>query len=218
MASFDQVVSWLADGDGVFQQQVRDCGADFEQRIFRPSDVGSPAAIQLGGEAFYRMQSVRESIRTSRLALHPGSGSPRKNWPAASWVETLNALHQEGQADEILLVCGEAEMPALAEITGALRLPFKMALNLPLPELAHELAACRWFLGHDSGPAHLAAACGVPCALVFGPANPAVWAPQAPHVHWLKLTSPVEPGVPTVREWLSHLLATPCSALDASGV
>jgi len=42
---------------------------------------------------------------------------------------------------------------------------------------------CRLFLGHDSGISHLAAACGVPCVLLFGPTDPATWAPPGPHVH-----------------------------------
>jgi len=34
------------------------------------------------------------------------------------------------------------------------------------------------FLGHDSGISHLAAAAGANCILLFGPTDPAVWAPQ----------------------------------------
>jgi len=33
------------------------------------------------------------------------------------------------------------------------------------------------FIGNDSGPAHIAAAFGVPVVVVFGPSNPVTWAP-----------------------------------------
>jgi hypothetical protein len=54
--------------------------------------------------------------------------------------------------------------------------------DLPLTELAARLARCRLFLGHDSGVSHLAAAVGTPCVLLFGPTEPAMWAPPGAHV------------------------------------
>jgi ADP-heptose:LPS heptosyltransferase len=33
------------------------------------------------------------------------------------------------------------------------------------------------FIGNDSGPAHMAAAFGVPSVVLFGNSNPAVWSP-----------------------------------------
>ena len=50
--------------------------------------------------------------------------------------------------------------------------------NLPLVTLALELRNCALFLGHDSGISHLAAALGVPSLLLYGPTDPAVWAPR----------------------------------------
>jgi len=50
------------------------------------------------------------------------------------------------------------------------------------PRLAAVLRQCRLFLGHDSGISHLAAAVGTPCVLLFGPTDPAVWAPANPQV------------------------------------
>ena len=39
------------------------------------------------------------------------------------------------------------------------------------------LAAAALFVGNDSGPAHTAAAFGVPCVVIFGPSDPAIWGP-----------------------------------------
>ncbi|MFA5058011.1 MAG: glycosyltransferase family 9 protein, partial [Opitutaceae bacterium] len=58
--------------------------------------------------------------------------------------------------------------------------------NLPLPALAVQLAQCRLFLGHDSGLSHLAAAVGTPCVLLFGPTDPAMWAPPGGHVRVIR--------------------------------
>ena len=61
-----------------------------------------------------------------------------------------------------------------------------LAHNLPLPELAAVLSRCRLFLGHDSGVSHLVAAVGTPCVLLFGPTDPAMWAPPGDHVRVLR--------------------------------
>jgi heptosyltransferase-2 len=46
-----------------------------------------------------------------------------------------------------------------------------------LPSLAAVLERAALFLGHDSGISHLAAAVSAPCLLLFGPTDPAIWAP-----------------------------------------
>jgi heptosyltransferase-3 len=33
------------------------------------------------------------------------------------------------------------------------------------------------FVGNDSGPAHMAAAFGLPVVVLFGPSSPAIWGP-----------------------------------------
>ena len=109
------------------------------------------------------------------VAIHPGSGSPRKNWPVERWVELAGRLR--GQAP-LLIVGGETDTAAVAALAAF----GEVALDLPLPELARRLAACRLFLGHDSGVSHLAAAVGTPCVLLFGPTEAAMWAPPGEHV------------------------------------
>jgi heptosyltransferase-3 len=113
------------------------------------------------------------------IAIHPGSGSPRKNWPLERWRELCAWLTQE-QKRELLIVTGEAEPPNLLGEFG------HPARNLPLGALATQLRDCRLFIGHDSGVSHLAAAQGVRCALLFGPTDPAIWAPPGDHVTILR--------------------------------
>jgi hypothetical protein len=130
------------------------------------------------------------------IAIHPGSGSAGKNWPAERWIELIARLKRP-----ILLVLGEAELGTwnaslLARLctaggghitrekrdrtTGGHGI--EIAANLPLRELATALAGCRRFIGHDSGVSHLAASVGTPSVLLFGPTDPAMWAPPGGHV------------------------------------
>lgn len=119
--------------------------------------------------------------RTDLIAIHPGSGSPRKNWPAERWRELIASLKTP-----ILLIVGEAENESWLAQTATPAAPVELAANLPLPVLRERLTRCRFFIGHDSGISHLAAACGVPSLLLFGPTDPAMWAPPASHVRVLR--------------------------------
>jgi len=51
-----------------------------------------------------------------------------------------------------------------------------------LYELAQWLAGARLYIGNDSGVTHLAAAVGIPVLALFGPTDPAVWAPRGANV------------------------------------
>ncbi|HBU60617.1 MAG TPA: hypothetical protein DEB48_12320, partial [Verrucomicrobiales bacterium] len=49
------------------------------------------------------------------------------------------------------------------------------------------LGNSRFFLGHDSGITHLAAAIGMPVLILWGPSNMHVWSPQHKNVRLMGL-------------------------------
>jgi heptosyltransferase-2 len=122
--------------------------------------------------------------RMAPVALHPGSGSERKNWPEARWPELMERLLREGR--ELLLVGGEAEGDRLqrlrAQFPGA---PVQEAFRCPLVELAVRLPRCALLVGHDSGISHLAAAVGIPVLALWGETLEAVWRPRGERVQLL---------------------------------
>ena len=145
-------------------------------RAFADEFLRSPTAVGEAGSFPY-------SGGAPLVALHPGSGSPRKNWPLENWIALGASLLAGTPQPRLLLIGGEADHAQLAALTAAWRgTPVLLARDLPLPHLAALLARCRLFLGHDTGISHLAAAAGAPCLLLFGPTDPAVWAPANPHV------------------------------------
>jgi ADP-heptose:LPS heptosyltransferase len=46
-----------------------------------------------------------------------------------------------------------------------------------LEQLKSLLAGASLFIGNDSGPAHMAAAFGLPLVMLWGNSNPAIWSP-----------------------------------------
>ena len=130
-----------------------------------------PAALRARGRA--RMQAL--GLRGRPMVVHPGSGSPTKNWPAERFVEIMRRLQAAGR--ETVAVLGEADVAEAAVL--ARELPEMPVLaGLTLTELAATLAECGAFLGNDSGIAHLAAAVGLPTTAIFGPSDADVCAPR----------------------------------------
>ena len=116
----------------------------------------------------------------SYAALHPGSGSPGKNWPLERFVELAHHV-RERLSLKVVLLAGPAELEdgRRAEIEGAFRGVADAFLREPdLVTLAGVLAASAAYVGNDSGVTHLAAAVGTKVVAVFGPTDPAVWGPR----------------------------------------
>lgn len=114
------------------------------------------------------------AVPPQTVAVHPGSGSARKNWPLARFVSLSRLL--EGHGRRVTWITGPAE--------EGLSLPPGAAVwrGLPLPQLAAALSSCELYVGNDSGITHLAAAAGCSTVALFGPSNPLVWAPRGGRV------------------------------------
>ena len=202
-ASFDLIISYLYDPDGIFENNLRRCGVEnlihgpakvddhehaarqlarpLEELGLRASDFAS--RIYPSTEDRQRASEFLRDLPRPLVALHPGSGSDRKNWPLENWIEVGNdLLARESFHGSIVVISGEADhtqVARLEELWKNERVAF--AKDLPLVHLA-ALLENSIFLGHDSGISHLAAAAGAKCILLFGPTNPAVWAPMNANV------------------------------------
>lgn len=194
-AGFDVVFSFLPDADGHFKENILRAGVKtwFQGKWKVDESPGASHAAEQLAEVCQNLalwledpapivHAPRPAHECSGIAIHPGSGSPRKSWLFARWAEAgpkLAGLLQPGEYLEV--ISGEAEEEWIGELLAQWRgLPVRHHRFSPLAELSRMLAGCRGYLGHDTGVSHLAAACGVPCLLMFGPTNPEVWAPRNP--------------------------------------
>jgi heptosyltransferase-3 len=127
------------------------------------------------------LEIERPLTRPSLLAIHVGSGAPKKNWPIKHWIDLIGRL--ELMFREVLLVGGEADFVAVQEfLANSKFLNLKTLTNADLDDLVEALNSCTLFIGHDTGVSHLAAAVGAPTVVLFGPTNAKVWAPLGEHV------------------------------------
>ncbi len=203
-ANFDLIVSYLSDPDRIFERNVKRCSSAMfitgparldssEHAAFqlaRPLEalglcLGEPAASIYPSDADRAaVRCFREEGRSLFIVLHPGSGSETKNWPIENWIQFGNALLARGR--HLLIIAGEADTKRITSLKSAWSgQPVRFAENLPLPQLAALLQGAT-FVGHDSGISHIAAAVGARCLLLYGPTDPAVWAPANHNVTVLR--------------------------------
>jgi heptosyltransferase-3 len=187
-ASFDLIISYLYDPDRIFENNLRRCGAKklirgpariensehAARQLALPLEEVGIKVVDLAARIFpsaedrqFASEFLRDLPRPI-VAIHPGSGSEKKNWPIENWIklEMTNAVF-----------CGEADEAQVARLECEWRKNnVRFAKNFPLNQVAAALENAI-FIGHDSGISHVAAAAGARCILLFGPTDPAIWAP-----------------------------------------
>jgi ADP-heptose:LPS heptosyltransferase len=189
-SEFDLVISYLYDPDEIFKTNVGRCLVkQFIVGPHRPDEADRIHATQVYLKPLERLAifdadpvprlSFNPQLSTlNQLALHPGSGSEKKNWPETKWAGLIQQVIATTRWN-LLLVGGEAEGERLRRLAAVLP-PARcsIAQGLPLAELAQRIQSCAAFVGHDSGITHLAAAVGLPCVVLWADTLEEIWRPQ----------------------------------------
>ncbi|MEJ5366657.1 MAG: glycosyltransferase family 9 protein [Desulfosoma sp.] len=118
----------------------------------------------------------------SYAVVHVGSGGLGKVWPVARWRALFEETEGFFGVPTVLLSgpADEALAPFVAKCSATWGWPVYQSGDLR--ELAALLSGAVFFMGCDSGVSHVAAAMKVPGLVIFGPTDPAVWAPIGEHV------------------------------------
>ena len=207
LAGYDLVINYWPDPDRTLGRHFPLSPAQIFLTTAALPEIGPAAAhycaplqeLGLAGGNYAHLLA-RPCPNPSEIALHPGSGAPAKNWPLQRWASLAKWLGRDAGLP-LVIISGEAEPEAVMAGVGE---PWR---HLPLEQLLHRLAQCRLFIGHDSGISHLAAAAGIPCLLLFGPTDPAVWAPPHPQVKIIRPgRSLTDITVPMVRREVEAML------------
>jgi heptosyltransferase-3 len=146
---------------------------------------------RVGDPASWDLRLCDEERRRARAALAPlGAGSALivcsagtavelKDWGVANWLSFIGRLAEQAPGYGLALVGAPNEF----ERSELMRSQWPGhsvnlcgVLNVRESAAAIELASV--YIGHDSGPMHLAAAVGVPCVAIFSARQlPGVWFP-----------------------------------------
>ncbi len=116
------------------------------------------------------------------IAVNMGGKWAENDWGEPKWRELFAFLSREWASFGIAVVGGASDAARAMALAAVHPWP---VLNLcgrsSLRVTAAVLSRASLFIGHDSGPLHLAATCGVPCVGIFGTTNkPHKWHPYGP--------------------------------------
>jgi len=198
------VVSFLADEQSVWANEVRRLIADvnlltlstsapddFPDHItgFLLSQLSKSLPAQTGMSQILKSIAERGLLASRApgdyLLIHPGSGSPAKNWPAERFCQLARQLKESGRSVRVIL--GDVELERWPKETiSAFESGAQIVRPANLLELYSQIVGASALIGNDSGPAHLAGIVGIPTVTLFASEKTMRWRPLGPRVHALE--------------------------------
>ncbi|HTC14814.1 MAG TPA: glycosyltransferase family 9 protein [Steroidobacteraceae bacterium] len=172
--------------------------------VLRAADYPVPPAAEDDGPRLYlsdRERAERDAWLRSQgwaghdlILLQPGNhrsmsrrrsrwrrtGADDKAWPLERWVELLQLMHQRMRHARIVLRGSREEVPMLREIQAATQLDAVGVAGDTLREFFALCEAAHSMVSVDTGPAHAAAALGLPLVVLYGAHSPQHWLPRSP--------------------------------------
>src|SRR5438128_1631100 len=107
--------------------------------------------------------------------IHPAAAFATKQWATENFAQVVEAVAARGFTP--VAVVAPNEKPVLQSLKNDSSTRVVGFDNLSLPEITALAGRAKLFVGNDSGIAHIAAAVGAPCVVVFGSSNIAHWRP-----------------------------------------
>ncbi|MBI3813172.1 MAG: glycosyltransferase family 9 protein [Nitrospinae bacterium] len=159
-----------------FQPTIK-VGATYTANGYKPE-------IDFTDEDIKFAEEFLPSCERGIVAIHPGSGSEKKNWMVERFAEVAKILSKKGF--KIILISGPADKNTKKRFLKLTDFTPVLAENLSIMKLASVIKRCDYYIGNDSGVTHLSALTGVKTIALYGPTDPAVWSPIGKKVTVIK--------------------------------
>ncbi len=111
--------------------------------------------------------------------LSPSAGWAAKRWPEDAYAALALRVRRELELP-IVINCGPGEEQIAGRVAELAAGERPLVLQPSVGELMALVRDAALVVGGDTGPVHLAAACGVPVVAIFGPTDPARNGPYGP--------------------------------------
>lgn len=146
-----------------------------EDAVVHTAEHHAAAMIHLGAAAGEipgaRLAAMPAAGGAPYAVIHAGAAYFTKAWPADRFRSLAVELRNAHGLEPVFLA-GPGEGGLARQFSA-----FRIERCLRIADLVSLLNGAKLFVGNDSGPAHVAAACGVPCVVIFGSSDSEAWRP-----------------------------------------
>lgn len=123
------------------------------------------------------LQKTGLDIQEKYMVINPNASDLRieRRWPAFSFIESIEHLISKYPGTKFVLIGDRSEMNYVESIYNKLKDKthvINTAGQLTLNELIALLSKTEFIVTNDTGPMHIAFACGVRSVTLFGPCSP----------------------------------------------
>ena len=149
-----------------------DSSADLRGAALTPNDPGSyefPIAISRGDEIY--ADELIEVCKGRFAIVNPGGGWGTKLWSAQCYGRLTDWLAAEYGIGSVV-TCGPGEEALARSVLSNARSETVIVARSTLKQFAALARRASLFVGGDSGPLHIAAACKTPIVGLYGPTSP----------------------------------------------
>jgi len=130
--------------------------------------LASSRGVEVPRARLYPIEPVPNPPAGRYAVLHPVAATPEKTWPPDRFNQVAADLAAKGI--QPVFTGGPADdLSAFSH--------YRTLAGEPLEHTKSLISQASLFIGNDSGPAHIAAAFGIPAIVLFGPSDATVWAP-----------------------------------------
>ncbi len=129
-----------------------------------------------------------DSHRAPYAVLHPVAATPEKTWTRDGFLRIAEHLHSQLHLEPLFIAAKDQDLSPFTR--------WPIVSGAPLDELKTLISGATLFVGNDSGPAHIAAALGVPPVVIFGPSDPIIWGPWQTPGEVVKADGPIAAVAP----------------------
>lgn len=201
----DLAIGWMEERDGTLSERLKRVGAReavvrspfsptiqathqrdrFLEAIHETPSEGEGIALLTVPEPLLHLGQICLDdagfpVGSLLVVIHPGSGSAHKCVAPEALASVVAAIRTSGAIPVILEGPADRE-PAERLMRSCVSSPIVLK-GLDLLTLAGVLAQASLFVGQDSGVTHMAGLIGVRTVALFGPTDPARWAPSGTKV------------------------------------
>jgi len=127
------------------------------------------ARVEIPRASLYAGRTAAQVVRAPYAVIHPVASAENKTWPADRFREIADRLKSSLDLDPVFVGGPGEDLSAFQT--------WRTFSGAPLDEIKSLMAGAALFVGNDSGPAHMAAAFGLPVVVLFGASDPVIWGP-----------------------------------------